>query len=196
MAMERITDLQEPPVVGKYYLVPCVQMIDHYGHDVFAPVIGNLHHDDFAAGVGWHYHYDHRFRMPGTIEWHTYTRQKTNGCRPGIGRRSDDILGYLDLKIWKGKLIDKDNPPEIHWRRKKCVSQFGGLCVPRNITLGEYVDWAKKYEKTNIKKTMKCPHHGVCLKSVPVHNGVIECPLHGLKWDAESGDNIPIKQFE
>ena len=35
-------------------------------------------------------------------------------------------------------------------------------------------------------KCGRCPHRGALLKSMPVKDGVITCPNHGLKFDAQT----------
>lgn len=59
--LQRVDRLKEPPVVGKFYLVPTV-----YGrwHDKITdwPVIGNRHNDvEFFGLHAEHYHLDYRF---------------------------------------------------------------------------------------------------------------------------------------
>lgn len=48
----------------------------------------------------------------------------------------------------------------------------------------------QKWNKDLNLSTMKCPHRGHDLRTCPVVNGVIECPLHGLVFDAKTGKNL------
>lgn len=50
------------PTVGKYYIVPCAELImDHNGRTVHVPVIGPLHKDEAFDFPYPHYHIDGRF---------------------------------------------------------------------------------------------------------------------------------------
>ena len=38
----------------------------------------------------------------------------------------------------------------------------------------------------------RCPHRGVPLANIdPDAHGIIECPLHGLRWCARTGEHVP-----
>lgn len=74
----KVDDLTEPPVVGRHYLVPCVEAADNraglpLGH---WPVIGPKHRD--AGTVDFpdmHWHFDFRFLLAPQIKW----AQRFNG---------------------------------------------------------------------------------------------------------------------
>jgi nitrite reductase/ring-hydroxylating ferredoxin subunit len=36
-------------------------------------------------------------------------------------------------------------------------------------------------------QTLICPHRGVCLKGLPVTEGTVVCPAHGLAWNVKTG---------
>ena len=41
--------------------------------------------------------------------------------------------------------------------------------------------------KNSKMKDMKCPHHNTNLTSCKAVNGVLTCPMHGLRWDITTG---------
>jgi len=63
MTIQRIDDLKEPPIVGRYYLVPCIKVTSAESLPVgFWPVTGPQHEDKEIIGFAWrHWHYDFRF---------------------------------------------------------------------------------------------------------------------------------------
>jgi len=48
------------------------------------------------------------------------------------------------------------------------------------ITPSDFISKSKLKHKCIVKG--KCPHRGYYLSQVPEHNGMITCPLHGLKF--------------
>ena len=39
----------------------------------------------------------------------------------------------------------------------------------------------------------RCPHRGVALAHIgPDGDGIIECPLHALRWCARTGEHVPV----
>jgi nitrite reductase/ring-hydroxylating ferredoxin subunit len=39
-------------------------------------------------------------------------------------------------------------------------------------------------------KYMKCPHQGYDMSDCDIVAGVVQCPLHGLKWNVQMGESV------
>ena len=94
--------------------------------------------------------------------------------------------------------------PRAAWRREFAVPavrasmpSFVGLLddYPRNgftgrengfVRLGR---WARRRKLIRRAGRLICPHRGYDVTDVPPIGGIIECPLHGLCWDARTGTN-------
>jgi nitrite reductase/ring-hydroxylating ferredoxin subunit len=172
--VERIDRMTEAPVPGKFYLVPVVRAKWYWRTDEW-PVIGPSHNDvEFLNFDKEHYHIDGRFLTKSQRE-------------------------YAHASLWHWSLADSvqrapieaphnggDLPAPTLKRRKCWMSDI------------EYVH-GDKAQVQNIRKHFAgqhcakgksgwiCPHRKAPLGSVAVIDGVITCPLHGLRIDASTG---------
>jgi len=164
-----MTDTNAPPIYkqGKFYLVPCVQVLSKtgvqgFGQGEWVPVLESLHRDQ-EIGFPWlHYHYDWRFISP-----------------------NKDIRLSAALNIW---CLGKEESSaeqlvslQTVLKRRKCYEP--DFVFPSNL--------CEKLEPLHASVTMIdriCPHRGVSLKNCPArYDGSIVCPAHGLAWDVETG---------
>lgn len=171
----KITE-EKVAIVGKFYLVPCVEVtadsrIDGYRKGEFVPVVGDLHEDGEFLGFPYqHYHYDRRFipdrRMP---RWGA----ALNTENPAWSERKGVV------------------PETIVWLKRKCVRQMPD--IPPNLChkLEPHFSQAKLCSD-------RCPHKGFLLNALPAdREGNVVCPGHGLKWHRPSGalvSRIPERQ--
>lgn len=183
---ERITNLSAPPVVGRRYLVPTVEWLWRGDKPRAWPVFLPLHDDarffDFKEE---HYHADPRFidtriwRGMGADVWWD------------AGRSGDPIA----LKIAQRTPIaphrrgDYARPlPPLVWRVMTCkrtVLDYQFSDAPAVEKLNEHY---AGHQCKRARSGWVCPHQNWPMGSVePDANGVITCPLHGLKVDAVSG---------
>lgn len=69
-------------------------------------------------------------------------------------------------------------------RRRKCQR-------PTPFYPAEIVPWLPDleaaYQDRRLGEDWICPHRGASLRGQPVHEGVVVCPLHGLRWCVETG---------
>lgn len=170
MKIQKISDLNEPPVVGKWYLVPCLEvdkimnidwntyMSDQEAWMDCLPYIKrerklipvyNIPHSDIESGQSQvHYHADLRF----------------------IGG-----LGYtIDLER---------RPLEYNYSKPvfvplKCTSKFDEV-----VKISSIADLCRERK---LKANMKCPHKGYNLNQCQVINNRVICPMHGLEWDLKT----------
>lgn len=170
--MQRITELEGEPVVGRFYLVPCVfrPLCGWF------PIIGPQHDDSEVIGIpGAHYHYDSRFLSDDQIADLTW----------GSGLASDPkyVLGTV---CWVGG--DEYQPT---FKRLKCRREV--LEFPLHDPKGRALRWMPKLErayKDAKLSCMRCPHRGIPLNGLPVKDGMVTCPGHGLRWNVETGEMV------
>jgi nitrite reductase/ring-hydroxylating ferredoxin subunit len=174
--MERITSLAEPPVVGRYYLVPTVLYPWHNikrPWPVFLPKHNDAEHLNFSSP---HYHVDPRFVGKQAFEW------AAMGPRDSLASFQASPLCSRD---WGREDGTQPHPPVV-WRKLQCK---------RTHLPYRFADLiAKKLEPAFVGRQCKrartgwvCPHKNVPLGSFASVDGVITCPLHGLRVDAETG---------
>lgn len=180
MALQRIDRMSEPPVVGRWYMVPCVFAKWREDYEYW-PVVGHEHDDlQFFNFPYRHYHVDARF----------------------LTRPQRLALGYY---------VDRLDPERV---AEACISQplqtndrgcnVGGLptlqrkrCSMGPIQASQRIldapNWnklASHYAGQQCRQGRRgwiCPHQNVALGNVAAINGVIHCPLHGLRIDAVTG---------
>lgn len=171
-----IEDLKEPPVVGKYYMVPCVEVTSGASGLTVGwwPVTGTQHED--AEVVGFkprHWHYDFRFL--------TANQHKQKWLERG------SVLTVA--QDWGGGLTPVPGiiPKTLHQKRRcmRAQSEF-----PR-----ARAGWLKELEGAYADKRVtcgKCPHRGLPLESLPREPGTdnVVCPGHGLRWDLKTGQLV------
>lgn len=180
----RVDEIDEP-VVGKFYIVPCVYRISDFMHG-WKPVIGPLHEDAEYIGVpGKHWHYDWRFidRLPNPDESTNFG----NACF---------LVGKDGAEISRPSV-------ELHWR--KCFRKM----IEYKTTYVKDVDayhldsdlrtlipWLGGLEKAYVDakmntESMLCPHRGIPLKGQPIRYGCVTCCGHGLRWNVQTGAMAP-----
>lgn len=196
MSLPVVTDLTEPPVVGQWYLVPCVL----YWYDYrlrWWPVIGPRHEDaDHLAFPAAHYHFDRRFlpaRMFSSWESKIHPRDlgETRLRHPDtwIAARP---LQELAVKPHPDDGRDYGGPlPQPVLRRRKCIIADAGFPAveeggPR------FESFHAAYEGKRCGRDadghLICPHKGARLSSLAAdRNGVVTCPLHGLAVNVRTG---------
>lgn len=180
MALQRADRLKEPPVVVRWYMVPAIffkwrsrdnHPLEGAGREWW-PVWGPKHNDtEFFDFTHQHYHVDPRFLTKRL--WRHF----------GIFR--DSIADVQATPLNHASL--SDGPPKPVLRRMRC----------RLVHSEWYFDDSKIIVKMNNayagqqcakgKRGFVCPHKLFPLGSVEPRDGVISCPLHGLRIDATTG---------
>lgn len=205
MRLQRIEDLREPPVVGRFYLVPCVL----YWYDFrlrWWPVVGPRHDDiehlDFAAA---HYHLDRRF-LPERMLRGGSSVPSTTGVRLGfrIQRSADTMIAARPLSEFPAKPnpyapgadYGGPMPAPVHRRRRCIVADVGFPGLPDAGVHGNFDRFHEAYVGRrcgrNAEGHLVCPHKGAVLSSLaPDCNGVVTCPLHGLTINVQTGVVVP-----
>lgn len=188
----RLADLREPPVVGRLYLVPFVRAWWN-GKVADWPVLGPAHTDrEFFQFPHRHYHVDARF----------VSRSAIRGCISA----SEDIVSAAQRYPLSGKsewndtattfapprdAIPRGRPPE---KRLRCVRadlpyHFGGQRAIQQLRDKHGGQPCAFIVMTDGRRL--CPHRKVDLSSmVPNADGVVTCPLHGLRIRMTAAQDI------
>jgi hypothetical protein len=173
--IERVADLKAEPVVGKFYLVPCVPT-----ECGWVPVIGPRHEDaEYIGFTEWHYHRDARF---------TTDAQNAFTMPASILEPAPDAYSLIAV-------VCRTEPPTE--KKRKCrrrMPDFPNL-IRRRVTplFPATAPWMKKLEEAYAGQSAKCgrcPHRGMPLNGLPVKDGAIICNGHGLKWNVETGEAV------
>lgn len=168
MPLQRVDRLKEPPVVGQFYLVPTVQGRWYDSFRTDWPIIGNKHNDvEFFDFHAKHFHIDYRFARLGKVMLERVTTSP--------------------LHTHSGTPLSK---PVL--RRRKCLREQAIFDGPSKIMTPFRKSFAGHQCATG-KRGWVCPHRHVALGSTPAINGVITCPLHGLRIDAETGKCLGVQ---
>lgn len=170
--MEKVTELQEPPVVGRFYLVSCLpHQIEE--KTIMVPVFPHVHQDRELGTPRNHVHYDWRF-IADDLKHHLYDGTKT-----------------IPVKNIRGKSTEIT----YHWIPTICLRMWEGA-DPNGFQ--ESGDWPSvtgldEICRGLVRKGNVCPHKGFPLDSaIKRPDGSVVCPLHGAIWD-KNGCYLPRK---
>lgn len=165
--------------IGKFYTVPVVyaelfKAVDYW------PALGPKHEDREIIGFEHdHYHLDFRFFSKRRWDWF-------------IRRMMDTWFFYDKWCAWRNALAvpliaQKGYPLAAPvYRRRKCQRPMPDLPFEKQAKyLPKLYD---AYQGYVLKDDLICPHRGAPLVGLPTdHEGCITCPLHGLRWNLETG---------
>lgn len=180
--MERIDEITGPPVVGKFYLVPTIHYVYCEMTDYW-PVIGPKHNDiEYFNFYPLHYHVDGRFlskRVSRRLSRYVYPRfSVSDGPWPCVNSRPlsqrDHIRG------------NNHSLPHPVWRRRKCLFSVAKYVYGEVAAVKELNDAMAGCRPILAKNgRYLCPHRKSDITTIPAGpDGVLVCPLHGLKIDA------------
>ena len=178
--------------IGKTYRVPHVRARWVIGERIrWLPVIAPMHQDaEIIQYPHDHWHVDYRF-VSEAVAWRAAEYWITAGyasplynavfAQPLMASRVVPTdYGWPIGEAWRLK----DHPVET-WsqvKRVKCRRRYPPYPSP---------PWAYELEQAYCFDTLRagvCPHRGADLSTMtPDDQGVVTCPLHGLKWNLETG---------
>ncbi len=182
--MTRVEDITEPLVVGKEYLVPCI--IDVVKKSDIIWDVGDislqltkdgkyatkiLKESDvapilFIYPVINHFHSDKENGQDYKHYHVDYRFIEMKGDRPK--KRSKNHVYAPEVRISKGS---------IEYYPLECIRQENLFITPKELI-------KKSKLKHNCIYKNKCPHRGYNLSNEPIIDGVITCPLHGLRFNS------------
>lgn len=178
MSVPLLSDLREPPVVGRYYMVPVIEY-NHHGRRDLWPTLGPLHHDRGEVNFPHlHFHVDARFLT---------ARQASLLAGKGgflISRSAEANVAIYPL-CRHGEPV----PPRPQLIKRKCRVSGWQYSPPSRPAWMDKFDarYGKVAEPVRIKGgRLLCPHRKVDLSSfAPDADGIVTCPLHGLRVRCE-----------
>lgn len=166
--MQRITELQYPPIAGEAYLVPCLFSQIEKGRSI--PVMGDFHEDAEIGFFDEHVHPDFRFfnnREFGMI----------------INRviRDGESLHSLVYPLRNYRFIA--------WEARQCFREIPE--IPTEVLDPDLMGALEHIYRHSKLNCGICPHKGANLNSIaPDASGNKICPLHNLMWGAD-GHLVP-----
>jgi hypothetical protein len=204
--LQRIDRMTEPPVIGRFYLVPTVRYV-YWGIEADWPVMGPLHDDrEHLEFPYFHYHVDSRFISAALCRRlanaHFYGGLEILFAGNPLHQR-DLAAGYVDKKeamampAAKLRALGIPHPPIVH-RRRKMHREF---VYPR-LEVEAIVKDRKAKDRSFLamwaahagmvaqrgKHGLICPHRNYPLGNAkPDADGILTCPLHGLRICARTG---------
>lgn len=166
-----LSELREPPVVGRYYLVPVIDF-NYCGIDGQWPTLGPPHHDRDDIGFEpIHFHVDLRFltaRQAGRIDGYRYghTPEMIVANFP-LNRSGREVPRKPYLAKRRCRVASwAYSPPSVPKWTPAFDRRYGKIAEPRRLADGRLL----------------CPHRKVDLSSFPPDkDGIVVCPLHGLR---------------
>lgn len=166
--MQKITELNQPPIIGEVYVVPCLFSVRKKGRAI--PIMGDFHEDVEIGFFDEHVHPDFRF----------------------FDNREFEMV--VKKTILDGESIHSLVYPFrahrfIVWESRECLRETPEIPVevldPDLMALLEQI-----YRRSKLDCGV-CPHKGANLNSItPDVNGNKVCPLHNLMWGAD-GHLVP-----
>ncbi|WP_423606161.1 hypothetical protein [Sphingomonas sp. MS122] len=185
--VQLLSELREPPVVGRFYMVPLVEQFP-WGNKVHDwPVLGPMHEDaEFFNFPRPHYHVDVRFIGARLSRWAVRQLPWT--------RASGDLEYDLAMTASAMPLNRTDMPlpsgrPRLQKRR--CFRTAYASPIGDELP-GPVLAMCKKYGAPARAICLRdgrrlCPHRKVDLSQFPAdENGIVVCPIHGLPVQVES----------
>lgn len=168
MVYKRVEDMQRPLKKGEFYLVPCLVREEYGKKTVITPVINHPHNDIENGQANVHYHVDYRFvKLENDGDISSVVRKHSKHYfvdRYRLEKGEDGDLGYYVLPVVNEHFLGV-TPVELIKN-----SRLKHKCIHKG----------------------KCPHRGYNLSQVLPKNGVITCPLHGLRFNEETKQLINI----
>jgi hypothetical protein len=169
MPIQRVSEIEGEPVVGKFYLVQCI--IDGPLRD-WRPVIGPLHDDVEHFGFKTtHYHYDWRFLADVDC-------QIIANCFDRPVSRLGGLMAAIGPAV------------ETRLKRMKCLRPMPvfELAFSTDKAGKRWAKFEQHFSNQSLTSCLKCPHRGIPLANLPKdEQGNVVCSGHGLKWNLETG---------
>lgn len=175
--------MNDVPVIGKFYMVPAIQVVDWYHFAGFIPIIGYEHEDSEIINFpAMHFH----------IDWGFISERAMRHCGP-VGHRRYGIIVQRQAHAHRkpprndGELLAIGEPVLKRMKYKRRMEPF-----PHSIA-----KWTKPlHEKYACARLINgaCPHRGVLASQMISDGDTLVCPGHGLRFDRFTGRVVPPEQ--
>lgn len=180
MTAPDIRTLREPPVPGRYYMVPAV-FFTWFGRETWWPVLGPMHTDaEHLQFPHRHYHIDARFvtaRMARALGFYDEIDVASQSYPLAQRHGSTDELPKGRPLLRRMRCRTNDYPYHHHGQ-----PNIAGL----RLAYGDEGPDRRAEPIRLADGRILCPHRKVDLSSfAPDGDGVVTCPLHGLMVQCE-----------
>ena len=181
-------------MIARRYPRPCMRATWINLKTQWLPVIGNIHSDpDYVKADFLHAHVDYRFLTQKTRDDINEAMEQSNLIFKTNPVHSVPISIVQPTNV--AKPMQVSNPeleglPESSWLKVQSRQYLGPFPeYPEHI-----VPWHRELSEAYAESTLingTCAHQGTDLSGIePDQQGVITCPLHGLKWRASTGQIV------
>lgn len=188
--IERITNLDAPPVIGRRYLVPTISWLWAVGaKERVWPVFLPLHEDArFFAFKDDHYHADPRF-----IDKRTWRSLGTGGWPRGPQGDPMALSRCQSQPLARHRHGTYARPlPALVWRELICKRSTLAYQHAEARAVGELNAHYAGRQCSKARSGWVCPHQHWPMGTVtPDVDGILTCPLHGLRVRAADGVVVP-----
>lgn len=167
--------------IGKFYSVPCLKASVNPPNFArvgeWIPVLLPEHDDKEIIGFPFrHYHLD--FRFLSVWDWENVNRRELFAShQAAIFHRHPANFYTFEEDLARPFYVGS-----VEYRKLKCKRQFAGS-YPKTQFTKKLAD----HYAGSLVVNGRCPHKGADLFGCSVVNGVATCPMHGLKFSAETG---------
>ena len=179
--VEHIGHVQGEAVVGRTYLVPCFE----YGGLTW-PVLLPAHDDPvYFPTLPRHCHVDLRFTTAEQVRrlvdhrGNDWTTERLHEVAPHwiLSEKHGHMAGLRPLQCLRPMPVFP-----VRWTNPY------GLPQPYDAL----AELERDHASVPIRKGCRaCPHRGIALSGLPVTDGVVVCPGHGLAWRVDTGELVP-----
>ena len=187
-----LPSLPDKPVVGTFYRRPCVRAHWPTNRIRWLPILGPVHSDpEHIRAEFQHVHVDYRFLNTEIREYLSRLVRKF----------PDDLL---HKRIYSTPISfvtphDYEKPVALDEIHRLEIDPASWMSVRPRKYQGPYppypyenVSWLHGLSEAYADRTLInghiCPHRGAELTGiVPDEDGVVTCPLHGLRWCLRTG---------
>lgn len=209
-----VDTLTAPPVIGQVYAVRCVWHRSTQTHNgisapwMWLPVIGHAHRDPELGphASARHYHFDFRFISAKQLYAAFGVRARHHRWQYVLGaihwcaETADEVMRSEGIKypglLDKTVLAAKTQSLQTEVLLRRCVrsspifpDQRSPQLPKKQLPITYTVEETCRGQRIDPANPV-CPHKGIALHSVPIINGCIDCPGHGLRFDATTGEIV------
>ena len=161
------------------------------------PVIGKWHEDkEIVNFPWWHFHIDWRF-VDKDVRIKAENRRRQGAGAIAQVIVADAIVPEGETRWWGTDLEDRDGEllgAPGRWFRHEVRTHNGrpALLWPTDTKWLQTLERRFAHTRLGGNNGYICPHRGANLDGIePDEHGEIECPLHGLRWCATTGEARP-----
>lgn len=176
--IQKVADLTEEPVVGKFYLVECVTTTTD--GTAFIPVAGVEHSDPDLKVAQIHLHRDPRFMSDRYLSRFGYAGRRLSNLH------AIDSAGELAAIILVDFIVKRKLLRRRCYRKMPVFPDIRRLeSFPKSSPI-----WTEFHNNYIGRKALcgRCPHKGMPLESLPQDkDGNVICNGHGLKVNLKQG---------